>query len=132
MSYNSYNLDYELDDLNVNIYNRAELNKLTIAEGEDLNHFSGKAMMFYYLSGELNHDVITDYHIIGVGNVDLYDLSARTIYQFEDENSIDELQLIKNDILFQKIVDVIIIHLEDLPDDIFQRYIKLREYVISE
>jgi hypothetical protein len=82
--------------------------------------------MFYILA-EMNHDVICDYHIIGAGDVDIFDFSTRTAYQLEDASSINEQKLIKNDILLQNFVDVIIIHLEDLPDDIFQRYLKLRE-----
>jgi hypothetical protein len=65
--------------------------------------------------------------------LDLYDLSSRTAYQFQDpHNPINELQQIKNDILLKNDVEVIIIHLEDLPDNIFQRYLKLKEYIFSD
>jgi hypothetical protein len=131
---NDYEMNYELEEdmnVNVDIYDRNDLNKLSIAAaGEDLNHFSCKAVMFYVLS-EMNHDVICDHHIIGVGDVDIYDMSTRTVFQFvDDDGCIDELQLIKNDILLRNVVDVIYIDPGDLPDDIFQRYLKLREYVI--
>jgi hypothetical protein len=114
------------------LYHNENLNKLIIAEKENLNHFSCKALMFYLLS-ELNHDLICDYNIIEIGNFDLYDLSTRTVYQFQDpHNPINELQQIKNDILLKNDVEVIIIHLEDLPDNIFQRYLKLKEYIFSD
>ena len=67
------------------------------SENENLNRFSCKSILFYILNGELNHDVIYDFHIIGVGNVDLYDLSTRTIYLLDSnklveyQNQIDEL-----------------------------------------
>jgi hypothetical protein len=131
MSNNAYNLDYELEDMNVDIYDRNDLNKLTIDKNEDLNHFNCKAILFYVLS-EMNHDVICDHHIIGVGDVDIYDMSTRTVYHILNDGSIDELQLIKNDILLRNVVDVIYIDPGDLPDDIFQRYLKLKGYVFTD
>ena len=41
-----------------------------------------KAFLFYILR-ELNHDIVTDFHINGVGNVNLYDLTTRTVYIFK-------------------------------------------------
>ena len=69
--------------------------------------------------------------MIGVCKIDLLDLSSRTVYKFEDATSISELQLIKDDILLQNLVDVIYIDLDDLPNDIFQRYMKLKEFIYS-
>ena len=125
---NLYMQKLELDEMNVNLYDHADLNKLIIADNENLNHFVSKSILHYILS-ELNHDVISDYHIIAIGNVDLYDITTRTIYQFESSNFMTNKHLTENDILNQHEVEVIIIFLEDLPDDIFQRYMKLREYI---
>ncbi len=83
MSYNMNEMNYELEDMNVNIFNRADLNKLSIDENEDLDRFSCKGLLFYLLRSELGHDVVCDFHVVGVGSVDLFDLSTRTVYVFE-------------------------------------------------
>ena len=86
MSFNLYDLDFELADKNALDFNkkailfeRSDLNKLVIAGTEKLNHFISKAIMFYILC-ELNHDIVTECNIVGVGRLDLYDVSARVIY----------------------------------------------------
>ena len=132
MGSNDFEMNYMLDELNVNLYNREDLNKLVIAEKEDLNKFSCKAILYYILHGELKHDLVCDYHIIGVGNVGLYDVTTRTIYQLESSSFMNNKHLTENDILNHSEVEVIIIFLEDLPDNIFQRYLKLKEYVFSD
>ena len=131
MSLNEYELNHMLVDESVNLYAHDNLNKLIIADDENLNHFSAISILFYILA-ELNHDVICDYHVIGFDKFDLYDITNRTVYQIENADSVDELRPIKNDILLQKDVEIIIIFLEDLPDDLFQRYLKLKEYVFSD
>ena len=128
MPSNVNEINYELIDENVNLYVHNDLNKLTIAENENLNHFSTKAILFYVLT-ELNHDVICDFHIIGVGNVDLYDFSTRTVYLF-DPSMVKGYQETLNELYEQSEVEMISINIEDFPDDIFQRYLKLREYIM--
>jgi len=73
MSFNLYDLNYELDNKNALdfdrkaiLYDRNDLNKLITIDNEKLNHFSAKAIMFYVLS-ELDHDITTECQIIGVG-----------------------------------------------------------------
>ena len=81
------------------------------------------------LNSELKHDVICDYYIAGVGGkVDLYDIAARVIYNFQNV-SIYSNDLMFNDILIQNVVEVINIDVDQLPDDLYQRYLKLKEYV---
>ena len=122
-------MNYELENMNAVLFNRVDINKLVLAENENLNNFISKSILFYMLY-ELNHDVICDCHIIGIGNVDLFDQSARVVYIFkphrlnEYQNKIDELYEYSE-------IEVIAINIEELPDDIFQRYLKLREYVFS-
>jgi hypothetical protein len=135
MSFNLYDRDYELADKNALdfshkaiLYNHEDLNKLVIAGREKLNHFITKSIMFYILS-ELNHDLVTECNILGVGRIDLYDISTRTIYEFESSTSINKRRK-DIEIYEQTGVEVIVICLKDLPDDIFQRYLKLREYVV--
>ena len=135
MSYNLYDLDYELADKNALdfskkaiLFDQSDINKLVIAGVEKLNHFISKAIMFYVLS-ELNYDVVSECNIVGVGRIDLYDISTRTIYEFESSHSINKRRR-ENEIYKQTGVEVIIINVKELPDDIFQRYLKLKEYVM--
>ena len=135
MSFNLYDLNYELADKNALdfsrkaiLFDRSDLNKLVIAGVEKLNHFISKAIMFYLLS-ELNHDVVSECQIVGVGRLDLYDISTKTIYEFESSSSINKRRK-ENEIYKQTGVEVIIINIKELPDDIFQRYLKLKEFVV--
>jgi len=137
MSYNLYDLDYELADKNALdfsrkaiLFDRNDLNKLVIAGREKLNHFITKSIMYYILS-ELNHDLVTESTIVGVGRLDLFDISTQTIYEFESSSSINKRRK-ENEIYAQTGVEVIIINIKELPDDIFQRYMKLKEYVIPD
>ena len=135
MSYNLYDLNYELADKNALdfskkaiLYEQVDINKLVIAGVEKLNHFITKSIMFYILT-ELNHDLVTECNIVGVGRIDLYDLTTKTIYEFETSQSPKYRKKV-NEKYLQSGVEVIVININMLPDDIFQRYLKLREYVI--
>ena len=73
MSFNLYDLNYELADKNALdfsrkaiLFDRSDLNKLVIAGVEKLNHFISKAIMFYALS-ELDHNIVSECQIVGVG-----------------------------------------------------------------
>ena len=125
MSVNEYEMNYE----NVMLYHHENLNKIKIAIDEKLNNFISKSILFYILTGKQNHDVICDYYIIGVGEADLYDLTTRTLYIF-DSTKFNEFRKIINELYSDSEVEVITIDPDDLPDDIFQRYLKLREYII--
>jgi hypothetical protein len=137
MSFSLYDLDYELADENATdfsrkaiLYDYNDLNKLVIAGNEKINHFITKAIMFYILS-ELNHEIISECNIIGVGRLDLYDTTTRTVYEFETSGCKSVQQKV-NDIYKQTGVEIIVIDVKELPDDIFQRYLKLREFVIPD
>ena len=137
MSFNLYDLNYELDDKNAVdfarkaiLYDRNDLNKLVIAGTEKLDHFITKSIMFYILS-ELDHDIVTECTIIGIGRIDLYDITTRTIYEFETSHS-PKYRKEANEKYIQTGVEVIVIDINELPDDIFQRYLKLREYIIPD
>ena len=60
MSYNTIDLNYELDNEllneNVSLYDRADLNKLVIAQddGENLNHFNAKVILYYIFLSQVN------------------------------------------------------------------------------
>ena len=125
MSFNAINLNYELENMSGNLFDHTDINKLVLTENDEVNKFVSNSIVFYILN-ELNHDIITEYHIVGVGNVDLYDITTRTIYIFDTSQLQTYLQLI-NDLYPDSEVEVIVIDVEGLPDDIFQRYLKLRE-----
>jgi len=137
MSFNLYDLNCELADKNALdfsrkaiLFNRNDLNKLVIAGTEKLNHFITKSITFYILS-ELNHDIVSECTIVGVGRLDLFDISTQTIYEFESSSSINKRRK-ENEIYAQTGVEVIIINIKELPDDIFQRYLKLKEFVVPD
>jgi hypothetical protein len=126
MSCNRYNLNYSLETLNDSIYNHLDLNRLTLAENEKLNEFINKSILFYILN-ELNHDVVSDFNINGLGDVEIYDFSARTAYIFE-LHRLNEYKMDIDELNNEHDVDVIGIDSESLPEDVHQRYMKLREY----
>ena len=137
MSYDIYNQKYKLEDQNALdfgrkaiLYDLNDINKLIIAGNEKLNHFTAKAIMFYILS-ELNHDIVSECQIIGVGRVDLYDITSQTIYEFETSHS-PKYRKEANEKYQQTGIEVIVVDINALPDDIYQRYLKLREYVIPD
>ena len=65
----------------------------------------------------------------GLGRVDLFDITSQTIYEFETSVS-PKYRKEANEKYRQSGVEVIVVDINSLPDDIFQRYLKLKEYVI--
>ena len=112
------------------LFEECDINRLVIAGTEKLNHFISKAIMFYILR-EMNHDVVTECTIVGVGRLDIYDITTKAIYEFEASSSINKRRK-ENEIYAQSGVEVIIVDVRKLPDDIFQRYMKLKEYAIPD
>jgi hypothetical protein len=137
MSFNLYSLDSGLDNDDAIEFNRkavlfekSDINKLVHHLKEKLNHFSAKAIMFMILR-DLKHDVISEVEIVGVGVCDLFDRSVNVIYEFET-TACKKKQRRVNEIYNQTGVEVIVIDVKDLPDDIFQRYLKLKEFIIPD
>ena len=137
MSFNLYDLNSGLDSddavdfsRKAILFDKTDLNKLVITGNEKLNHFISKAIMFFILS-ELSHNVVTECNIVGVGRLDLYDLTTQVIYEFETTGC-KSVQERVNDIYKQTGVEIIVIDVKELPDDIFQRYMKLKEFVIPD
>jgi hypothetical protein len=88
-------------------------------------------IFFIILISEQPHDIVTECNIVGVGRLDLYDITTRTVYEFETSGCKSVQQRV-NDIYKQTGVEIIVIDVKELPDDIFQRYLKLKEYVIPD
>ena len=112
------------------LYEESDINKLVRDHKEKLNHFSAKALLYFVLR-ELKHNVVSEVEIVDVGFCDLYDISTRVIYEFETTGS-KKVQRRVNEIYQHTGNEVIVIDVKELPDDIFQRYMKLREYVIPD
>ena len=80
---------------------------------------------------DLKHDVVTEVEFVDVGIGDLYDISVNVLYEFETTGS-KKVQKRVNEIYKQTNIEVIVIDVKELPDDLFQRYLKLKEYVIPD
>ena len=137
MSFSLYDLNSGLDTDKAIDFNRkaiyyeaSDVNKLVYDFKEKLNHFSAKAILFMILR-ELKHNVVTEVEIVNVGVGDLYDISANVLYEFETTGS-KKVQKRVNEIYKQTNMEIIVIDVKELPDDFYQRYIKLKEYVVPD
>jgi hypothetical protein len=137
MSFNLYDLDSGLDSDDPTdfsrkaiLYDKSAVNKLVHDHRENLNHYSAKALMFFILRN-LKHDVVSEVRVVDVGYGDLFDITTNVLYEFETTGC-KSVQRRVNDIYKQTSVEVIVVDVKDLPDDIFQRYLKLKEFVIPE
>jgi len=137
MSLDLYSLNRSIDDEDAIeysrkaiLYDKSDANKLVHDFKEKLNHFSAKALMYFILR-ELKHDVITEVEFVNVGFGDLYDITVNVLYEFETTGS-KKIQKRVNEIYKQTGIEIIVIDVKNLPDDIFQRYLKLREYIIPD
>ena len=137
MSLDLYSLNRSIDDEDAIeysrkgiLYDKSDVNKLVHDFREKLNHFCAKAILFMILR-DLKHDVVTEVEIVDVGIGDLYDISVNVLYEFETTGS-KKVQKRVNEIYKQTNIEVIVIDVKDLPDDLFQRYLKLKEYVIPD
>ena len=137
MSFTLYDLNSGLDtddstkfSRKAILFDESDVNKLVHHLNEKLNHFSAKAILFMILR-DMKHDVLSEVEIVGVGVCDLFDRSLNVIYEFETSHS-PKYRRVANEIYKQTGIEVIVIYVKDLPDDIFQRYLKLKEYVIPD
>jgi len=137
LSFDLYSLNRSIDDEDTIrfsrkaiLYDRSAVNKLVHDFREKLNHFCAKALMFFILR-ELKHDVVSEVEIVDVGFGDLYDITTNVFYEFETSGC-KSVQRRVNEIYKQTGVEIIVIDVKELPDDIFQRYLKLKEYVIPD
>ena len=132
-----YDIDRGIDDENALEFNQkailyedCDVNKLIHDHKEKLNHFSAKAILFMILR-DMKHNVLSEVEIVSVGVSDIFDITTNTIYEFETTGC-KTVQKRVNEIYKQTGVEVIVIDVQELPDDIFQRYLKLKEYVIPD
>ena len=64
-------------------------------------------------------------------SVNLYNITTKTVYEFKTSHS-PKYRREANEKYIQSGVEVIVIDVKELPDDLFQRYLKLREYVVPD
>jgi len=112
------------------LYTESDINKLVYDHKEKLSHFCAKALMFFALR-ELKHNVVSEVEVVNVGICDLYDISTKVIYEFETTGSKKAQQRV-NEIYKYTGNEVIVIDVKELPDDIFQRYLKLKEFIVPD
>jgi len=137
MSLDLYSLNRSIDDEDAIkysrkaiLYEKSDVNKLVHDFREKLNHFSAKAILFMILR-DLKHEVITEVEFVDVGFGDLYDITVNVLYEFETTGCKKKQKKV-NQIYKQTGIEIIVIDVKDLPDDLFQRYLKLREYIIPD
>ena len=109
------------------LYMPQDLNRLKTFNTEALDHWIAKALLFRILR-KMNHDVVTEFEITGMGVGDIFDLTKSVQYEVETVSNPKSLQ----DRAKQYIrigIEVIVIPLAKLPEDIGEREKALREWV---
>jgi hypothetical protein len=109
------------------LYMPQDLNRLKTFNTEALDHWIAKALLFRILR-KMNHDVVTEFEITGMGVGDIFDLTKSVQYEVETISNPKSLA----DRAKQYIrmgIEVIVIPLAKLPEDIAEREKALREWV---
>ena len=134
MSYDLYNLKYELSDREAYDFARkaisyqpSDVNRLVIRPPEKLEHYLAKSVLFYILQ-EYNHDVLSEFEVVGVGRGDLFDLNTRVQYELETTDS-KWYQRKANEKYMSIGHEVIVIDCSELPLDFYQIYMYLQQFV---
>jgi hypothetical protein len=134
MSLDLYDLRSELTDRNALEFERkaisylpGDINHLIKHHKEKLEHYSAKSILFYILQ-EYNHDVLTEFEIVGVGRGDVFDLTTKVQYELETSHSPKYRREINSKYL-QSGVELIVIDCSDLPPDFYQVYMYLKQFV---
>ena len=129
-----YDLKSELSDRNALDFERkaisyrtTDINRLVKHHREKLDHYIAKSALFYILQ-EYNHDVLTEFEIVGVGRGDIFDLTTKVQYELETNHSPKWRQEL-NIKYMQTGVEVIVIDCHDLPLDFYQVYMYLQQFV---
>ena len=108
-------------------YLDSEVNKLQMFSSETLDHWTTKAIAFYHLR-KLRHDVITEFHIPGMGQGDILDLTTHTQYEIETSQRPSFHQ--KRVEAYRRLgVDIVIIPVAKLPKDIPARSKEIQRYL---
>ena len=80
---------------------------------------------------DIKHDVVSEVEIVDVGFSDLFVITANVLYEFETTGSKNKQKRV-NEIYKQTNMEIIVIDVKELPDDLYQRYLKLKEYVVPD
>ena len=105
-------------------YQETDINRLVKDHKEKLDHYIAKSILFYILQ-EYNHDVLTEFEIIGVGRGDIFDLTTKVQYELETNHSPKWRQELNRKYM-QTGIEVIVIDCSNLPLDFYQVYMYLQ------
>ena len=123
-------IDYNLLSTKGVTFNRLDINKLIRYPSESWEHFAVKSQIFYILR-TMDHDVLTEFEIIGFGVRDILDISTKITCQYEIETKIKSAKHKKT---IQKYarrgLDIIIVYIPKLPNDEYDRYKYLKDVII--
>ena len=84
--------------------------------------------ILFYILQEYNHDVLTEFEIVGVGRGDVFDLTTKVQYELETSHSPKYRREINSKYL-QTDIELIVIDCSDLPLDFYQVYMYLQQFV---
>ena len=105
-------------------FDSRDIGKLRIYGCETLRHFMAKSILMYELL-KMNHRVVCEAELCGVGRMDVFDLDTNVNYELESEPSISA-SIKKKDKYRQAGVDLVIIQIRDWNDSMgyLAEYIK--------
>ena len=109
------------------VYDERDINRLKHFYTEKLDHWLTKAILFYQLR-DLNHNVITEFEITGLGIGDVLDLTTNTQYEIEISHGQANWNKRRNQYK-QAGVDIIIVPTQKLSGNIKERYQQINAYI---
>ena len=98
------------------VFNTDDIGKLTICSNETLRHYLAKSILVYQLR-RLNHRVVCEAEIAGIGQLDVLDIDTNVNYEIETEKSIANINRKKEKYL-QAGIDLVIIQINNWEDSI--------------
>ena len=111
-------------------FNRLAINKLSKNSNESWEHFAVKSQIFYILR-TMDHDVLTEFEITGIGIGDVLDITTKITCQYEIETAMRSAKHRKKIQQYaRKGLDIIIVFTPKLPQDEYERYKYLKDVII--
>ena len=108
-------------------YDPKTVNQLRMFTKESLEHWTTKSMVFHILR-KMNHTVLSEFTIPGVGQGDILDLTTNVQYEIETVNN-RNYHARRVEHYKRAGVDVVVIPTKGLPQDIKQRYKAIQVYI---
>jgi hypothetical protein len=109
------------------VYDRNDLGKLKICSNETLKHFTAKSVLMFELI-RMHHKAVCEIEIAGIGKLDVFDITTKTIYELESEQYAAKSWHLKEK--YQQVgVDIVIITLHGLSENLHEIQTYLRSFV---